>query len=176
MCLEQCLNVWRMHRLRAVGTGDVGARLSDLNGEITLEADAAGGVLARQQTIQIVGMIIFHIAKLAFLWILGRLLCADWRCLVAALGRCRLLHEHKWNAIDVAWSRAGALWCGVVVVVLKQMKNEMKLTSRNFFTPTELSIWRASRAEQWRELSSNGNVYELFSCALREKKFQEKLV
>lgn len=67
MCLEQSLNVRWVHRFRAVRTSDVSARLGDLYGEIAFEADAAGSVLARQQTIHIVCMIIFHIAQLTFL-------------------------------------------------------------------------------------------------------------
>lgn len=119
MCLEQRLDVRGVHGLRAVGTGDVGARLGDLDGEITLEADAAGSVLARQQTEHVVGVVVFHVAELALLRVLHRLLGADGRRLVAALRRRRFLHEHEGNAIDVAGSRAGALRCGVVVVVLE---------------------------------------------------------
>lgn len=56
-----------MHRLGAVWTGDVSARFRDLNSQIALEADAAGAVLARQQTEHVVGVVVLHVAQLAFL-------------------------------------------------------------------------------------------------------------
>lgn len=102
MCLEQQLNVGWMHRLIALWTGNVGARLCDLDGQIALEADAAGSVLAGEHLKHVVGLIVLHVAQLAFLRVIGGLLRCGRRCFVAALRRCRLLHEHERDAIDMA--------------------------------------------------------------------------
>lgn len=109
MCLEQELDVGRVHRLGAVRAGDVGPRLRDLDGEIAFEADAAGSVLTSQHREHVVGVVVLHVAELTLLRVLRGLLAAGWRSLVAALWRRRLFHEDKRNAIDMAGSRAGAL-------------------------------------------------------------------
>lgn len=109
MCLEQELDVGRVHRLGAVRAGDVGPRLGDLDGEIAFEADAAGSVLTCQHREHVVGVVVLHVAELTLLRVFRGLLAAGGRSLVAALWRRRLLHEDKRNAIDVAGSRAGAL-------------------------------------------------------------------
>lgn len=109
MCLEQELDVGRVHRLGAVWARDVGPRLGDLDGEIAFEADAAGSVLTGEHREHVVGVVVLHVAELALLRVLGGLLAAGWRSLVAALWRRRLLHEDERDAIDMAGSRAGAL-------------------------------------------------------------------
>lgn len=111
-----------MHRFSALWARDVCARLGNLDGQIALEADPAGGVLARQHCEHVVGLIVLHVAELAFLRVVGRLLSTDRWSFVAALRRCRLLHKHERNAIDVIRCGAGALRCGVVVALREKMK------------------------------------------------------
>lgn len=124
MCLEQQLNVRRVHRLGALRARNVGARLGDLDGKVALEADPAGSVLTCKHSEHVVGLIVLHVAELALLRVVGGLLRADRWSFVAALWRCRLLHEHEGNAIDVTGCCAGALRCGVVVVALKEEQGE----------------------------------------------------
>lgn len=67
MCLEQDLDVGRVHRLGAMRARNVSPRLGDLDCEIALEADAAGSVSTRQHREHIVGVVVLHVAELTLL-------------------------------------------------------------------------------------------------------------
>lgn len=95
MCLEQELDVGRVHRLGAMRARNVSPRLGDLDGEIAFEADAAGSVLTCQHREHVVRVVVLHVAELTLLRVVCGLLAAGWRGLVAALWRRRFFHEDK---------------------------------------------------------------------------------
>lgn len=154
MCLEQRLDVAWVHGVSALWTSNVRSRLGDFDREIALEANAAGGVLARRQRVHVISLIVFHVAQLALLWVLSGLLCSDRWGFVAALRRGRLLHKHEGDPIDMTRRGARALWCGVVVVVLKREK--MKLIRKRekymrFMTNANHLSQPAKHHWLWRE-------------------------
>lgn len=67
MCFEQNLDVGWVHWLGAMGTRDIRTRLCDLDRQVALEANSAGSVLARQQRVHVICLVVLHVAELALL-------------------------------------------------------------------------------------------------------------